>query len=74
MRIDDVLNDPETSPWLREALQAALACDPVRSANDAEVLLGVLHRRVAEGAGPAITEAPAADSRAGFPAAWIPAT
>ena len=59
---NDVLNDPESSEWLREALRAALRCDPVRVANDVEVLRTLLHRRVAE-----------LEAEVRFPAEWIPA-
>jgi hypothetical protein len=67
MRENEVLNDAETSPWLREALRAALKCDPVRAANDAEILRAVLHRRAAE-SGPVGVE-----SEVRFPAEWVPA-
>jgi hypothetical protein len=73
MRMDDVLKDPETSPWLRGALQAALECDPVRAANDAEVLRDVLQRRVAEGSVAAAMETSRADGQVSFPVAWVPA-
>jgi hypothetical protein len=58
----EVLNDPETSDWLRAALRAALDCDAVRVANDVEMLRSVLHRRVAD---------QGRDLR--FPEGWIPA-
>lgn len=61
MREQDVLADPQTSKWLRDALTTALACDPVRVANDIELLRVVLQQRVADEAG-------AADR---FPAEWI---
>ena len=48
MREHDVLDDPGTSEWLRGALRAALECDPVRAANDAEVLRVVLQQRAAD--------------------------
>lgn len=48
MRDMEVLKDPETSDWLRHALQAALQCDPVRVANDVEILRAVLQQRVAD--------------------------
>ena len=62
MRDMEVLDDPQTSDWLRAALQAALKCDAVRVANDVEMLRSVLHRRVAD---------EGRDLR--FPQAWIPA-
>lgn len=51
--IDELLNAPSTSFWLRSALQAALQRDPADAANDAEVLAAVLARRrdVAGGGG-----------------------
>jgi hypothetical protein len=62
---NEVLDDPETSTWLRDALLAALKCDPVRAANDVEVLRAVLHRRVAElGMGNA-------ESDVRFPVEWV---
>jgi len=42
---DDVLKDAAQSDWLRTALLAALACDPVRAANDAEFLASILRQR-----------------------------
>jgi hypothetical protein len=44
----EVLADVSHSTWLREALRAALACDPLRVANDAEFLAGLLRQRVAQ--------------------------
>jgi hypothetical protein len=67
MRESEVLNDPETSAWLREALRAALKCDPVRAANDVEVLRAVLHRRVAD------LGTVSAESDVRFPLEWVPA-
>ena len=43
--VEDLLKDPSTSFWLRNALIAALSRDPVDAANDAEVLARVLDRR-----------------------------
>ena len=43
--IEEVLRDPAASLWLRNALRAALVCDPVDAANDAEVLARLLDRR-----------------------------
>lgn len=48
LEIEEVLRDPETSPWLRTALSAALHCDPVDAAADAAKLAKVLERRLAE--------------------------
>ncbi|WP_084618666.1 hypothetical protein [Thalassobaculum salexigens] len=42
---DDVLQDPATSLWLREALSGALLRDPVDAVNDGEVLVAVLTER-----------------------------
>jgi len=42
--IDEVLRDPTTSFWLKEALCSALVRDPVDAANDAEVLARLLDR------------------------------
>lgn len=41
-RIAWVLAHPGTSPWLRAALEAALAQDPVAVANDVELLRHLL--------------------------------
>ncbi len=43
--IDDILNDPEASDWLKHALRSALERDPVDAANDAEILAQVLEAR-----------------------------
>ena len=42
---EELLKDPATSFWLRNALIAALSRDPVDAANDAEILARVLDRR-----------------------------
>ena len=47
MREEDILQDPHSSEWLRSALRAALACDPVQVANDAQYLATLLLERVA---------------------------
>lgn len=39
---------PGASPWLRNALATALACDPVAVANEAHRLCRLLEQRVAE--------------------------
>ena len=46
MTENDVLRDPASSEWLRNALRSALLCDPVTVANEAGLLLHVLHSRV----------------------------
>ncbi len=43
--VEDLLKDPSTSFWLRNALTSALSRDPVDAANDAEVLARVLDRQ-----------------------------
>lgn len=45
--IEQILLGPETSPWLRMALTAALERDPIDAAADAAVLVKVLDSRVA---------------------------
>ena len=42
----EVLNDPHTSDWLRNALRSALERDPVDVANDAEYLRNILTQRL----------------------------
>jgi hypothetical protein len=44
---EDILKDSQASEWLRNALRAALSCDPVRVANDAACLSQLLARRAA---------------------------
>lgn len=44
-RIEEVLRDSAASFWLKNALQSALARDPVDAANDAEILAHLLDRR-----------------------------
>ena len=44
-RIAWVLDHPAMSPWLKEALRAAVRSDPVASANDAEILRHLLQHR-----------------------------
>ncbi len=47
--IKALLESPDTSEWLKNALTSALSRDPVDAANDAEKLLSVLdHRAAAE--------------------------
>lgn len=43
--INDVLSNPGTSYWLKDALKGALLRDPVDSANDAELLAALLSQR-----------------------------
>jgi hypothetical protein len=40
--VEELLRDPSTSFWLRNALTSALLRDPVDAANDAEILARVL--------------------------------
>ncbi|HXS40336.1 MAG TPA: hypothetical protein VN766_09150 [Stellaceae bacterium] len=46
--IDDVLQDPESSRWLRTALRTALSRDPVEAAADAARLVKVLEKRLSD--------------------------
>lgn len=46
--IDDVLNDPTISHWLKSTLKSALNRDPLDATNDAEVLFLILSRRLGE--------------------------
>ena len=41
--IDDMLTDPTTSFWLKDALRAALERDPVDASNDAALLCALLN-------------------------------
>lgn len=43
--IDQVIEDPSTSSWMRQALAGALVRDPVDTANDAHVLKQLLEHR-----------------------------
>lgn len=43
--IDEILDDPGASFWLKAALRSARSRDPVDAANDADVLARVLERR-----------------------------
>lgn len=43
--IDEILDDPAASFWLKAALRSARSRDPVDAANDADVLARVLERR-----------------------------
>jgi hypothetical protein len=44
--IQTILDDPAASEWLKTALRAALARDPVDVVNDAEVLCETLKQRL----------------------------
>jgi hypothetical protein len=46
--IDDVLNDPTISNWLKLALGSALNRDPLDATNDAEILFFILSTRLGE--------------------------
>jgi hypothetical protein len=46
--IDDVLNDPTISDWLKWALRSALNRDPLDVTNDAEMLFLILSQRLGE--------------------------
>ena len=46
--IDDVLNDPTISHWLKSALSSALNRDLLDATNDAEMLFLILSRRLGE--------------------------
>jgi hypothetical protein len=43
--VEDLLGDPSTSLWMRNALITAISRDPVDAANDAELLARVLDHR-----------------------------
>ncbi len=44
--IDEVLNDPTTSDWLKWALRSALNRDILDATNDAEILFMILSARL----------------------------
>ncbi len=46
--IDEILNDPTTSDWLKSSLRGALVRDPLDVTNDAEILFLVLSVRLGE--------------------------
>lgn len=46
--IDDVLNDPTISHWLKSALSGALNRDLLDATNDAEILFLILSQRLGE--------------------------
>lgn len=41
-KAEDLIADPSTSQWLRDALRTALSRDPVDAANDVEILAAVV--------------------------------
>jgi hypothetical protein len=43
--IDEILDDPAASFWLKAALHSALSRDPIDAANDADVLARLLDYR-----------------------------
>jgi hypothetical protein len=43
---DEILADPETSAWLKSALQSAANRDPIDALNDALVLAATLEERL----------------------------
>ena len=47
-KVQDILDDPAASHWLKSALTNALARDPVDALNDALVLAQVLDDRLRE--------------------------
>ena len=55
--VEQVLSDPSTSYWLRDALRAAMVRDPVDAANDSLVLARLLDERANCCAGMARTKA-----------------
>ena len=46
--IDEVLNDPANSDWLKWGLRSALNRDPLDVTNDAEILFLILSQRLGE--------------------------
>ena len=44
-RIDWVLAHPGVTPWVKDALRAALPCDPIVALNDVEMLRELLRSR-----------------------------
>jgi hypothetical protein len=46
--IDDVLNDPTSSNWLKWALRSALHRDALDATNDAEMLFFILSTQLVE--------------------------
>lgn len=48
LKVQQILNDPSASDWLKTALRAQLERDPVDAANDADVLAEILRLKLAE--------------------------
>lgn len=44
--IDEVIEDPATSWWLKDGITSALSRDPVAALNDALMLAGLLDNRL----------------------------
>lgn len=56
--IQDVLNDPSASYWLKDALQSSLSRDPIDAANDTELLARLLSQRSQDVLAQASTDQP----------------
>jgi hypothetical protein len=50
--VEQILEDPAASEWLKRALREAIARDPVDAINDAEVLYCVMKKRADRILGP----------------------
>lgn len=48
MTIQQILNDPSTSYWLRDALTTSLNRDPVDALNDVDILLTACEKRLTD--------------------------
>ena len=48
MNIQQILDDPSTSYWLRDALTTSLNRDPVDALNDVDILLEACEKRLAD--------------------------
>jgi hypothetical protein len=46
--VEEVINDPTASSWLREALRTAVERDPIDALNDALALADILDTRLRE--------------------------
>lgn len=44
--IAEILGNPSTSYWLKNAVESSVKHDPVDALSDAETLLGILQRRL----------------------------
>ncbi|NWC84213.1 hypothetical protein HX798_28595 [Pseudomonas putida] len=44
--LDELMNQPSTSQWLRDAIAIAMKRDPVAALSDAELLVDLLRRRL----------------------------